>query len=346
MSDPPNLVRPPEKQPGWFDFVMARLGGIISLVGIISAMGYLIIPLAITADGSCTYRGDIEIHPPFLPVFEKNCLMMGPPISRIDTVPIEGYGDRTIQYFEGVLLMAPPNGNSQEVEVFPLGVLSQPETQSADFLPDTSQFFDFLAETENDQFLGEPVTSFIQMGDRFVIYYENTSLRWNPNSQTVSHQSLGRDHLLNNNPELLVEDGITQIFIPQFPNRTSPINTLPVAVPAEDYAVHVSVKYPVLYTNNQQVVTVEVINRISSEPVIATDLVVTGFAQFSDLENTDANRFDLELELTNTPGIYKAIINLPDHPNGNAGREVIIDVSAFRVNSEKVSTIKKFQTWW
>lgn len=344
MSHKPNLVKPPENQSGWFDFVIRRLGGIASLVGIILAMGYLIIPLAIAQDGSCDYRGDIAIHPPFEPVFEENCLVMGPPISRIATVSLEGYGNRTIQYFEGVLLMGVASGSSQEVEIFPLGELLQPENPTVDFAPDTTQFYDFLTETGNNQFLGEPMTSFLQMGDRLVIYYENTSLRWNPNSQTVSHQSLGRDHLINNYPELLIEGDVTQLLIPQSPFRFIPRNVFPQAIQADDYTVNVSVKYPVLYTDSQQVVTVEVINRLSNEPV--SDLTIAGLVQFTDLENSQASGLEFSLEPTQIPGTYTARINLPDHPKGTSGREVIVDVSFDGVDTEKVSAIKKFQTWW
>lgn len=351
LADKSLEAKPQDTQPNWFDWVIARLGGFASLLGIVLAMGYLIIPLANGQDGSCNYRGEIDIHDPFEPVFAENCLVMGPPISRIATVNLEGYGDRTVQYFEGALLMGAPAGNSQEVEIFPLGQQLQPDEQIAGFMPDIDLFNSFLTETDSGQFLGDPVTSFIQMGDRLVIYYENTSLRWNRNSHTVSHQNLGRDHLLNNYPDLLIEGEVTQLVIPDTPLRFIPGNDpLPIPPEASDYNVNVAVKYPVLYSDRQQVVIVEVINRISNEPV--TGLDISGLAQFSDLadspveHNQDFSGYSFSLEPTESDGTYVAIINLPDHPDGVAGREVTIDVTFDGVDTERVSAIKKFQTWW
>lgn len=343
------MAKPPEKQPRWFDWLIARLGGFASLAGILLALGYLLFALTGAQDGSCSYRGDIEIHPPFEPIFEEYCLVMGPPISRIATVTIDGYGDKTIQYFEGTLLMAAPNDDSQEVQTFPLGTLLQPKNQPPSLTPITAQFDNFLAETGSDQFLGEPITDFIQMSDRLVVYYKNTSLRWNPNSQTISHQSLGRDHLLNNYPELLIEGETIQVEIP----NTSIIRFIfgdiqPEAVKADDFAVNIAVKYPILYAGKQQVVTVEVIDRISNEPV--SDLTLTGLVHFEDLDGSvqsdNSVKVNFRLEPTDIAGIYVATINLPDHPNGVAGREVTIDVSFDNENTEKVTAVKKFQTWW
>ena len=199
--------------------------------------------------------------------------------------------------------------------------------------------------------LGETVTDFLQIGDRLVIYYENTSLRWNLNSQTVSHQSLGRDHLLNNIPELLVEGEVTQLLIPEGPLRFIPGNDpLPTAPQASDYHMSVAVKYPVLYSDRQQVVMVEVIDRISNEPVNGLD--ISGFAQFSDLggnlteQDQQFSGSTFSLEPTDIDGTYVATISLPDHPDGVAGREVTIDISFDSVDTERVSAIKKFQTWW
>lgn len=346
VSDKPTLIKPLQTQPSRFDLLITRLGGIGALVGMILSLGYLIVPLAFSSDGRCTYQGDIEIHPPFKPVFEENCLVMGPPISRIATKNLEGYGNKTIQYFEGALLMSEPIGNAQEVEIFPLGALLKPDKQALDVVPDTARFYEFLAETGNDQFLGQPVTDFLQMGDRLVIYYQNTSLRWNPANQIVSHQSLGRNHLLNHYPELLVEGENTTLFIPQTRTRFSLRNVLPQPTQVDDYAVNIAVKYPVLYSDKQQVVTVEVINRLSNEPV--SGLTIIGLAGFTDLSDSvfDENSKKINFEPATTPGTYVATVTLPKHPEGTAGREVIIDVSFDGANIGKVPAVKKFQTWW
>jgi len=314
------------------------------------AMGYLIIPLAFSQDGSCNYQGDIELHLPFESTFEKNCLVTGPPISRIATVKLDGYGERTIQYFEGALLMGDPVGRSQDVEIYPLGKFSQPEAQLLDTgalsTDDTRQFYRFLDETENDQFLGEPVTDFVKMGDRWVIYFENSSLRWNPNNQTASHQSLGRDHLINHYPELLIESDVTQLVIPDTVFRFIPRNTPPQVVAADKYTVDVAVKYPVLYSDKQQVVSVEVVNRLTNEPV--TDLTIVGLARYADVlpETSGGDEVQFSLEPTGVPGMYTASVALPNHPNGAAGRHVVVHISFDGANSTRVSAIKKFQTWW
>ena len=95
---------------------------------------------------------------------------------------------------------------------------------------------------------------------------------------------------------------------------------------------------------------VEVIDRISNEPV--TGLDISGLAQFSDLADLSAeqiqdfNGYSFRLEPTEIDGTYVATIDLPDHPDGVAGREVTIDVTFDGIDTERVSAIKKFQTWW
>ncbi|MEM8861798.1 MAG: hypothetical protein AAGD96_26040, partial [Chloroflexota bacterium] len=144
----------------------------------------------------------------------------------------------------------------------------------------------------------------------------------------------------------LVEGELTRVVIPSdsvrfFLDTLSIINNQ--APPPPEYVMDVTVKHPILFPEEQQIVTVEVFDRVSNQP--AEDLLIAGSVYFND-PNLLNNEVEINFEPTALPGTYTATIELPAHPEGKEGREVIVDVSFRNASSQLITTIKTFQTWW
>ena len=336
ISDKPILLEPPNQKPNRFNQLISRASGFVCLVVLVGMLGYLVVPLMTSSQTSgCNVTGSIPIHEAFQPIYQEHCLTMGAPISRIGEDNVQGYGPRTVQYFEGALLMADIAGNADSVEVFPLGRLLAPENGAGTQAVSNASREAFNQHLESNgisEFLGQPITGLVQVDGVELAYFENGGLIWDASGRRTSAHSLGLMHMFNNNPQLMIDTA----YIPTDTISRSIFDAIP------EYAFDMHVAHPVLYSGEQQVVTIEVVNAISNSPVNALSL--NGTVYFADLGESINQSFTLQA--TDEPGIYTAQINLPQHPEGNEGRDVLIQVSYRTNTTDVITTIKKFQTWW
>lgn len=333
ISDKPILLEPPQQDPRPSQWI-SRVAELLSVVALLSVLAYLLTPLLFGDQSSgCDYSGDIPLEEAFRPIYDEHCLTLGAPISRAEETNLDGYGPRIVQYFEGALLTVDLAGNAATAEAFPLGSLAVAENSDTTAVSDADQalFDQYWAENGSNDFLGERLTDLVQVDDSELIYFENGSLIWDSATQRLTPHPLGRMHLYSNNPQFMI--GV--VNIPE--DRVSGAFG---AVP--EYDLEMVVQHPVLYSGDQQIVTVRVLNTIEDSPAVGGTL--NGNVYFEDVGDTLSEAF--VLSATEEPGVYTAVVNLPSHPNGNAGRDVIVNVSYRGNDTNLTTTVKKFQTWW
>lgn len=333
ISDKPILIEPNQQKPKPPSNWISRVAEAISVLVLMGVLGYLVIPLAFTnAAAECDYSGDLPIEPAFLPIYEQNCLTIGAPISRMGQENIEGIGPRTIQYFEGALLMTDLAGTLSAAEIYPLGNILAPENPQLASPSANLAFVQYWQESGDNSILGSQLTDLVEIDGVQLVYFENGALQWHELAQNATPYHLGRIQLYANHPQLMVN----AVNIPDEERLFATFGDVP------DYKVTMTLQHPVLYAGDQQVVTLEVTDSITNNPITGLNLVGTSY--FEDL-GTDLNE-TFVLEPANELGVYTAVVNLPTHPKGEGGRDIAVTVSILGGNAEEITTIKKFQSWW
>ncbi len=333
ISDKPILLEPPQQEPSSSQWI-SRVAGLLSVIAFLGVSVYLMTSiLSGNRSSGCNYAGDIPLQPAFQPIYNEHCLTLGAPISRAEEINLDGYGPRVVQYFEGALLTADLTGSPATAEAFPLGTLVFDEGLETVSVSDADQelFDQYWLENGSSDFLGDRLTGLMQVDDAQVVYFENGGLKWDSATQRLTPYPLGRMHLSSNNPEFRVGT----IVIPE-DRLSGAFGDLP------EYHVEMVVQHPVLYSGDQQIVTVRVLDTIENSPAI--DFSLNGAVYFEDIGESLNEAF--VFSATQEPGVYSAVVNLPAHPDGNAGRDVVINVSYRGSDANLMTTVKKFQTWW
>ncbi|MEM9774080.1 MAG: hypothetical protein AAF902_05840 [Chloroflexota bacterium] len=339
------VMKTAEKEPSQFEKLVGQSIIGAFLLFTVFALLYLSVVLFQGQSGGCNYSGEIPIHTDFIETYENHCLVIGPPISAITTANLDGIdGVRTVQYFEGALLTGPAAGNSMEADVYPLGIQRVESLQSTGSFVSVAQLNNLPDSALQHELLGEALGGIFENSGQLLIIYENGSLLWDSDFGRFTRQSLGRDHALEYASDTLIEVELTRVTIPNDSIRffldTFNVITSPPPQPPE-FVMDVTVKHPILFPEDQQTVTVEVFDRLSNTP--AEGLLIGGSVYFSDFADTATS---VTFSPTAVPGVYTAIINLPDHPEGTEGRDVLIDVSFRNASSDEISATKTFKTWW
>ena len=345
IKEAASVMKTAEKEPSPIEKLAGRSIIAAFLSFTILALLYLLVVLFQGQAGGCDYSGDIPIHAGFIETYESHCLAIGPPISAITTASLDGVdGVRTVQYFEGALLTGPVASNSSEAELYPLGSEFVESLQDTNTFVPISQLNNLPEDAVSHELLGDALGGIFENSGQILVVYENGSLLWDAGSSRFARQSLGRDHALEYASDTLIESELTRVIVPNdsmrfFLDTINAITYEPPPLP--EYVMDVTVKHPILFPESQQTVTVEVVDRFSNTP--ADGLLIGGSVYFSDLDDVSVN---VTFGPTDTPGVYTATIELPEHPEGIAGREVQIDVSFINATSGEISATKMFQTWW
>ncbi len=301
------------------------------------ALGLLLVacstPAPDESSGSLTGTG-ISAAPEFETFYEENggARIFGFPISNPF---IEQEDGRLIQYFQHLHLEY--DQVNEVVSVSPLGELFVPdevdwvvvpgsENGRQRAFPETGivvqdEFLRFYEANGDELIFGPPITPQLDEGGKLVQYFQNAQLVWNPNAL----------------PEFRVEiASLGSVYLWQFglPPDTSFVPSDSATIQEAD--VSATIKEPILYAGEEQVLYVSVIAPDSLQLVEgATVSVLVHYAGLTS---------ELILPPTDALGQTQGVIGLP---GVEPGQEVQLEIEASSVTGTPLGgTRLSFKTWW
>ena len=285
-----------------------------------------------TAEGQL--ETGIPIAPEFQAFYDQNggAQTFGIPIS---TASIDPESGRLLQYFEFLRLELDQSAGT--VVVSPLGEVYAPETAEQVPAPGPSngsrRTFPETGFTVQDAFLafyeangdilvfGPPITPQLDEGGTLVQYFRSAQFIWNPNAP----------------PEFRVElASLADAYYWQF-DRPEPGSFIPIDSAAIMEAdVRATVKEPILYAGEQQILYVTVITPNSLQLVAGATVIVT--------VSYDALSTEMLLPLTDEMGQTQAVLEMPGVEPGD---NVLVEVQAMSAAGNLLGgTMLSFRTWW
>lgn len=288
---------------------------------------------------SSTGRTGLPVADPFIEFYQEygGQRVFGDPIT--DAFQPEADAP-LVQYFQSMRLEIDNSApDAAPVSVFPLGEWAfsgvseptpapVPENGQQRFFPETEQtvqdeFLAFYEAHEGERLFGPPISPQLNEGGLRVQYFRNGRLEWRPDlpvGQRVQVSPLGQAHF---NSEM--------IFIYQQQTNARPVTSA--GINAAD--VDASLKYPVLYAGEEQVlyVTVRAPDRrpVAGIPVELTISYEEG-VQVVSLGTTDAEG------QINTPLTLDQIA---------PGQQVRLQVTAYTPDGDHLdNTTLSFRIWW
>lgn len=277
---------------------------------------------------------DISIASEFEDFYNQNggAQIFGFPISTAFVDPESG---RLTQYFQYLRLEF--DQPAQTVVVSPLGELFAPETAEqvpAPGPPNGSQrtfpetgfsvqdaFLAFYEANGDERVFGPPITPQLDEGGTLVQYFRNAQFIWNPNAP----------------PEFRVElASLADAYYWQFggPGPESFTDIDSAAIMEAD--VRATVKEPILYAGEQQILYVTVITPNSLQLVAGATVSVT--MKYSGLST------EMLLPLTDQTGQTQGVLEMPGIEPGEI---VQIRVQVMSVAGTTIGgTMLSFRTWW
>ncbi len=261
-------------------------------------------------------------------------LLFGYPL----TEPFQAATDEPLlQYFQTMRL----EFNGQQVAITPLGawafagassavgLYSPPDDGRSRTFPQTGQtvwdqFLIFYEAHQGETLLGLPLSAQINEGGMRVQYFENGRLEWQPElpvQQRVQLTPLGQAHFQSE--MAMVYQQITR-------------NAGPIAAADLTHAtVLTSVRAPILYAGDEQVLTVIVLRpdgRAVSDIQASVTITYVGQELVYDLGRTDAE------------GRIQAQLPLADVP---PGQSILLDVRVYAPDGREIGRERLgFRTWW
>lgn len=244
--------------------------------------------------------------------------------------------DRLIQYFQRFRLEY--DRSNEQVIVSPLGqwalpdpaeqvLAPQAETQPSgqtlkDDLEVQDAFLTFYQAHGGESLFGRPISAQLDEGGTRAQYFENARLEWRPEAPLGYRVQPGR----------LGEVHYRQVGIFKNPGRSRPLDSAGV----READVSATLRAPILYAGEEQVIYVEVQTPEGQRPVagVAVELTIhyNGKAESISLEETDgAGRSHGQLALSDLqPGQTVRVIVEASAPGGSV-------IGA---------TSKSFKSWW
>lgn len=244
---------------------------------------------------------------------------------------------RVVQYLQRLRLDSRPG--QEEVIVYPLGEWALggvpatvpapvPADSEEQFFPETGytiqdEFLSFYEQNQGDTVLGPPISPQLDEGELRVQYFRNGRLEWHPDAPRalrVRLGPLGQAHYL--------QEGSNSM---QCTVLARPVDISPDLV----VEVDATVKAPVLYTGDEQVVYAK-ITTPAGQPVpgIAVRLSAT----------YQGETFVQTLGQTDEDGNVEGALSLPSFV---PGKEVAVEVSASGPGDRVLGkSALIFKTWW
>lgn len=245
-----------------------------------------------------------------------------------------------IQYFQNMRLEYDATQSpGEQVTIYPLGEwafegvanavpAAVPENSRERYFPETGlavqdEFLNFYETYSGQRLLGPPISPQLDESGLRVQYFTNGRLEWRPElpvAQRIQVSHLGQAHF-----------DAEMAFIYRQTVLARPVPSAGLT----NVEVSASVKSPVLYGGEEQVLYVTVLTQ-AGRPVAGIDVDVT---IVHDGTSRVAN-----LGVTDSEGKIQAVLNLTDVPSG---QEVELRVAAYASGNETVGTTTlTFQTWW
>lgn len=288
--------------------------------------------------GIPTAEGQPGTSLPIAPEFEDfysrhgGAQIFGFPISAAFVDPESG---RLMQYFQYLRLEFDQSAGA--VVVGPLGEFFVPEAAeqvpapgppngSRRTFPETGYtvqdaFLAFYEAHEGELLFGPPITPQLDEGGTLVQYFRNAQFIWNPNALPefrVELAALADIHYWQRGGSVVGPAG--------------PVNSATI----READVRATVKEPILYAGEQQVLYVTVITPASLQPVEGTTVSVT--VSYNGLST------EMLLPLTDELGQTQAILEMPGVEPGD---NVLVEVQAMSAAGNSLGgTMLSFRTWW
>lgn len=274
-----------------------------------------------------------------LPQFQTYYTALGGPavLGETITAACDAPDGRIVQYFQRLRLDDLPE--QDEVMIYPLGewalegiqtpVPAPVPTDSEErYFPETGytvqdEFLSFYQGQEGEIILGPPISPQLDEGELRVQYFRNGRLEWHPDAPRalrVRLGPLGQAHYVQEGSAELRCDVLAR---PASTNAESAVE------------VEATVKAPILYTGEEQVVYVQ-ITTPAGRPVsgIPVFLAVT----------YQGDTFDQALGETGEEGAVAGPLDLPDF---EPGEEVEVKVMANGAGKQILGeSALSFKTWW
>ncbi len=233
---------------------------------------------------------------------------------------------RLLQYFENLRLELEPDSGA--VLVSALGAEIAPDVNNMPVPEDAeaiqAAFNAFYAEHQGAILFGPAISPVILEGERAVQYFRNGRLDWYPELPQGSRAlpgQLGAAHFADK-MAVVLPDIRDNIVVPA------------VNVTAVD--VYASVRAPVLYSGDEQTLTIKIINQDGGESV--SDLRVEAVMRFGAEERL------LDLGVTQEESWVHAPLDMTDVP---PGVQVDLEINVYAPGDRLVGAdTVSFQTWW
>ena len=227
---------------------------------------------------------------------------------------------------------------NQKIDITPFGEFYAPDSDKQEPAPPSQngpsrefletgfsvydEFLTFYEANNGEQLFGPPITPQLNEGGTLVQYFRNVQLEWNPNAPPdfrVQVASLGDAHYWQYRP---------------FDSTSGTTRIDSASVLEAD--VKATVKAPILYEGEQQVIYVTVITPDSLQ--LVERAIVTVYVRYGGLQNT------IVLPLTDGMGQTQGALELPGvEPGEKVQVEVLAESQARNFLGR---TTLSFKTWW
>jgi hypothetical protein len=228
---------------------------------------------------------------------------------------------RLMQYFQHLRLEY--NQTTGAVSVSQLGLLyAPPQVEPAPAVQ--GAFLTFYEAYGSELVFGSPITPQLEEGGRLVQYFQNAVLMWEPNNPPefrVEVASLAEDHFLQSGRPGDVDGPF------------GPASSASVL----EADVRATVKEPILYAGEEQVLYVTVITPDAMQ--LVPDATISATISYNNISTVV-----IFPNVTDALGQAQHVLELP---GVNPGDMVTVKVEAIGVNDEVLgSTMLSFRTWW
>lgn len=301
----------------------------------------LLLPAALVACNNDTAvsppgQTSLPVAAPFTAFYEEygGRRVFGDPITAAFQTEAEG---PVMQYFQTMRLDAPPGSGA--VDVYPLGEWAfagvtnptpapAPENGQSRYFPETEQsiqdeFLTFYEAHEGERLFGPPISPQLNEGGLLVQYFRNGRLEWRPDlpvGQRVQVTPLGQAHFSSE-----------MAFVYEQQSNARPLTSGEIS----EANIEASLKYPVLYAGDEQVlyVTVRAPDRrpVAGVPVEA-------------LISYEQGAQTVSLGVTDDEGQASAALPLDQIA---PGQQVRLQVTASTPDGVRLDrTTLSFRIWW
>lgn len=310
-----------------------------AFIGVLKFLGLAVLLAACTSPESPTtslsgLETGLSVAPEFQEFYEQNggAPIFGFPISTTYVDPVSG---RLMQYFQHLRLEY--DREAGVVAVSQLGELKAPPEEEWVLVPGSpggrqrtfpetdlvvqDAFLEFYEANGGEKIFGLPVTPQIDEGGRLVQYFENALLIWNPNAP----------------PRFRVEVAdLADTYYWQNSGAASNDFRIITSATILEADVRATVKEPILYSGEEQVLYVTVITPDSLQLVEGVTVAVV--ANYGDLSIKKV--FD---EPTDQYGQTYEVLELPGVEPGD---KVEVEIQATGLAGVLGKTMLSFKTWW